>query len=162
MPALFDDEIAGLLRAHRPRSLLAVVAGAAVPGLAAYRAAGGDIQVTSLPPGRAMETLNDLGRFDAALLAGALEVLGKAAGNRLIASLRDVHAAHLYVAAPAGVGEDRWTDEEMRALGLTLVARDDRRRLCLHQFDIAAYKQTPDWLNADHWANPQLWDKYRW
>lgn len=30
------------------------------------------------------------------------------------------------------------------------------------EFDIASYKTTPDWLNPRHWANPMLWDKYRW
>ena len=29
-------------------------------------------------------------------------------------------------------------------------------------FDVGCYKSTPDWLNARHWANPQLWDKHRW
>ncbi len=29
-------------------------------------------------------------------------------------------------------------------------------------FDIAHYKTIPDWLNSRHWANPDLWGKYRW
>lgn len=29
-------------------------------------------------------------------------------------------------------------------------------------YDIRDYKHTPDWLNARHWANPELWGKYRW
>ncbi|ANJ66482.1 hypothetical protein A9404_02995 [Halothiobacillus diazotrophicus] len=29
-------------------------------------------------------------------------------------------------------------------------------------FDIHQYKETPDWLNARHWANPQNWNKFRW
>lgn len=29
-------------------------------------------------------------------------------------------------------------------------------------FDIHQYKDTPDWLNARHWANPQNWNKFRW
>ncbi len=30
------------------------------------------------------------------------------------------------------------------------------------QFNILAYKQVPDWLNARFWANPENFGKYRW
>lgn len=26
-------------------------------------------------------------------------------------------------------------------------------------YDISKYKETPDWLNSDNWANPELWEK---
>jgi hypothetical protein len=26
-------------------------------------------------------------------------------------------------------------------------------------YDIAEYKDNPDWLNSDNWANPELWEK---
>jgi hypothetical protein len=28
--------------------------------------------------------------------------------------------------------------------------------------DLYDYKPTPDWLNNRFWANPELWNKYRW
>jgi len=34
--------------------------------------------------------------------------------------------------------------------------------ITLFQFDIATYKHTPDWLGPSNWANPEMWDKYRW
>lgn len=30
------------------------------------------------------------------------------------------------------------------------------------QFNLYDYKPRPNWLNADYWANPENWDKYRW
>ena len=26
-------------------------------------------------------------------------------------------------------------------------------------YDITKYKENPDWLNSDNWANPELWEK---
>ena len=26
-------------------------------------------------------------------------------------------------------------------------------------YDISIYKEKPDWLNSDNWANPELWEK---
>ena len=32
----------------------------------------------------------------------------------------------------------------------------------LWQFNLYDYKQLPNWLNADYWANPEHWGKHRW
>lgn len=32
----------------------------------------------------------------------------------------------------------------------------------LWQFNLYDYKQLPNWLNADYWANPENWGKKRW
>jgi len=49
-------------------------------------------------------------------------------------------------------------DQQMVSLGFTRHAAD----VPVYLFDIETYKRTPDWLNARHWANPELWGKYRW
>ncbi len=168
MPAPFDTQIAALLADQNPRRLLAIgPAGAALPGLDAYRAAAG-VEITRLTPDAVPHGLEGAQRFDAAVVAGTLESLDKAAGARLIAALRDLYAARLYVVIPAGPPQapaaGAWEAAELAAFGLSRIGEDRRAGTLLHlyQFDIGDYKQTPDWLNADHWANPQLWDKYRW
>ena len=30
------------------------------------------------------------------------------------------------------------------------------------QFNLFDYKHLPDWFNSKFWANPELWDKFRW
>jgi hypothetical protein len=50
--------------------------------------------------------------------------------------------------------------EQLKALGFLLQGEAHRQWALV--FDVGSYKATPDWLNARHWANPQLWDKYRW
>tara|TARA_B100001113_G_scaffold324269_1_gene295785 strand:+ start:2454 stop:2885 length:432 start_codon:yes stop_codon:yes gene_type:complete len=36
---------------------------------------------------------------------------------------------------------------------------DDNDKMNLFIYDISEYKDNPDWLNSDNWANPDLWDK---
>lgn len=72
----------------------------------------------------------------------------------IIARVRDVNARALLLWLPAA------RQLSASALGLTLLrAYDDGK---LYGYEIATYKTPPDWLNANYWANPQMWDKKRW
>jgi len=110
-----------------------------------------------------LERMQELGRFDVAVVAGALETLSREDGAQLIARLRDLHTPRFCVVlSPPGTGEPAvWQSNDFFGLGLRLVnSYEDGTRL--FKYDIATYKKTPDWFNADGWANPELWDKYRW
>lgn len=107
--------------------------------------------------------------FDLAFVANTLERLPRAEGARLIAGLRDLYATRLYVLVPTGTAWDGqldslWSATDLIAYGLKASARYaiDGRPVQLFRHDLYDYKETPDWLNAKHWANPELWDKYRW
>ena len=94
-------------------------------------------------------------RYDLAIVADALEYMEKGHARKLLAALRDVHASRLCVAVRTG---ERWQ-------GLTShwdPTETDGGPIHLYKYDIATYKQTPDWLNSRHWANPAMWNKYRW
>ena len=94
--------------------------------------------------------------------------MDKAEAGRLIAGLRDIHTSRFYTVVP--VGDQRtdqqsaWEPSDLIAYGMSLAGQysDDGNPVHLYRFDINDYKKTPDWFNADHWANPELWDKYRW
>lgn len=75
----------------------------------------------------------------------------------LLAALRD--KANRRIAVHVGdtrVGDA--VDQRMVSLGYRRQSANDG----LYLFDIESYKDTPDWLNPRNWANPELWDKYRW
>lgn len=97
-------------------------------------------------------------RFALALVAGSLEPLTAAAARELLAALRDRLAAHVVVWIDTG--RSPLDDSALRALGFRLHARDGAQLLC--GFDLADYKDRPDWLNPNHWAHPELWGKFRW
>jgi hypothetical protein len=97
-------------------------------------------------------------RYPTALVAEALEQLEPAAAREMLAALRDRLAAHVLVLID---GERAPLDEqELRALGYRILARDGTQLLC--GFDLYDYKDRPDWLNAQSWAHPERWDQFRW
>lgn len=75
-----------------------------------------------------------------------------------LAALRDRLNRPLIVHPGEGHRVGGPVDQQLVSLGFTRQAADGP----VYLFDIETYKRTPDWLNARHWANPELWDKYRW
>lgn len=83
----------------------------------------------------------------------------------VLSRVRDLHADRvLHICSNAD-----WTIADSLALGFTQLVPDtpssrltDDLAINLFEFDIHHYKGVPDWLNARHWANPELWGKHRW
>ncbi|RZU98484.1 DUF6231 family protein [Spiribacter vilamensis] len=111
----------------------------------------------------AQARLDALPSVELAVVDAAAGFADEAAAVQLVSRLRDVCASRvLVIGAPrsgavlgrqqlVGLGFRRWD---------TTGEGDSRRRW--YEFSLADYKVTPDWLNARHWANPALWDRYRW
>jgi hypothetical protein len=108
-------------------------------------------------------------RYDLVYLYG-LEKFEKQSALHLIASLRDLHADHLFLTVPHGDNwnseefSSEWTLNDLIACGLHLHCSfgEDEKQIQLYRFELSDYKTTPDWLNSRFWANPELFDKYRW
>ncbi|MFA9204238.1 MAG: DUF6231 family protein, partial [Flavobacteriales bacterium] len=99
-------------------------------------------------------------RYDLAVLqaSGELDTLAVTQG---LTRLRDLLARRVLVV----VTEPALTDipTQLRALGFSqLVDVQADQPWQIWQFNILAYKQVPDWLNAKFWANPENFHKYRW
>ncbi|MDR9413953.1 MAG: DUF6231 family protein [Spiribacter sp.] len=114
---------------------------------------GADSQVERLPDAR----------LELAIVDGEANLSADSA-TTLVSRLRDVHAERVVVIAAADEGT---TLSRQALIGLGfhrrgISADPGSRRRRWYEFDMAHYKVTPDWLNARHWANPELWDKYRW
>ncbi|MBI0426310.1 DUF6231 family protein [Psychrobacter sp. NG27] len=87
----------------------------------------------------------------------------------LLMRYRDLYAAHLLIAIddsinlqPYGftpfdiLSEPSLNIEDMAAITSSSASAT------LWQFNLYDYKQLPNWLNADYWANPENWGKHRW
>ena len=93
----------------------------------------------------------------------------------LLMRYRDIYAAHLLIVLDKAI--------DLRAYGLTpfdilseasldkdITHQKNTSSLTasspisatLWQFNLYDYKQLPNWLNADYWANPENWGKNRW
>lgn len=164
-----DDPLTSQLKAWQPRRLIAVGEDAQRL-LRDYAGASPQCELETLETKDAAERLQSLEserRYDFALIAGYLERVDSAEGGAVIARLRDVLARRLCVVVGAGkegCGESTWSDAELSAFGLTLLSEFEEggKKARLYGFDIASYKQTPEWLSPRHWAHPELWDKFRW
>lgn len=172
---IYRDDFTAIIESLRPRKLLAVTPHAD-DLLAKTKKRLPEIDYISISgpisePIRGDDIAGRIevaGQHDLALVADTLEYLPKEQALRVLALLRDVYAKVLYVVAPLGDKRpgliSRWEHTEFIAHGLRLVKSYEvaDKPLNLYHYDIYDYKTTPDWLSSRHWANPELWDKYRW
>ena len=90
----------------------------------------------------------------------------------LLMRYRDLYATHLLIAIDSTI--------DLKAYGFTpfVILNEPSLKITgnstiddslpasslptLWQFNLYDYKQLPNWLNADYWANPENWGKHRW
>ena len=93
-------------------------------------------------------------RMQLALVKDALDALDAANARTLLARVRDFVSPRIIVMADAHCALARL---DFLALGYETLAADEAEQIALYQFDLATYKQVPDWLNARYWAHPERW-----
>jgi hypothetical protein len=69
----------------------------------------------------------------------------------VLAGLRDTVSGQLIL----------WSPRLDLTTALALGFRRLRQTAGLYGFDLFDYKQTPDWFNADYFAHPERWGKFR-
>ena len=87
----------------------------------------------------------------------------------LLMRYRDLYAAHLLVALddsinlqPYGFTPFDILSEPSLNIEAMAAITSSTTSATLWQFNLYDYKQLPNWLNADYWANPENWGKSRW
>lgn len=105
-------------------------------------------------------------RYDVGLALNLFEHIDKLKGHQVLSRLRDVLTPQYCIALPLTQQQSKspWQLTDLFSFALSKVNSydQDEARLTLFKYNIQDYKKTPDWLNADNWANPQLWGKYWW
>jgi len=160
LPAL-EQKLPALVDQCAPRRLVAI---GPLAARLVERGLPVDTKLHTLPTREAVAALGDLGHQDMAIVAGDLERLSPKASAQLIARLRDIYAAWVIVVVDRDEPPAGWTRREMIGFGFSLLgdAVQESTPVHVYEFDVGTYKPTPDWLNSRYWANPELWDKYRW
>lgn len=142
----------------RPNRLL-LIGSTAVALAPRYQAAEPQAEVVTIDRFSAGE-LDDTGQVDLAIVIDALEDLPHATAGFLLGQLRDLLARRILVTLRTDSATE-WTHRDM--IGHGFVRMSDRfGPVQMYEFDISTYKTTPDWLNSKNWANPNLFDKFRW
>ena len=151
-----DAEMAAVLEAVEPVSVLRVTA-PDVPETAVADVRHHDPEDAASLMESAAGSPVDLALLDSRAALAGEEV------RRVLSRLRDLLARRVLVLVRPDAGAD-WARSVLISCGYTHHARCTHGdgTVELYQFDIATYKPTPDWLGPSNWANPELWDKYRW
>lgn len=160
------SDLQTLIESVQPASLL-LVAGARDYAPLVNEAAG-DCRTQHVDRDTLCGQLDELAIFDVVLLAGVLENLARYEAETLIGRLRDLHSRHLFMFVRMGNGwsdlKSHWRRNDLLAYGFSLHGRykENDREYHLYRFELETYKTTPEWLNSQYWANPELFDKFRW
>ena len=109
-------------------------------------------------------------KFDVAIAINWFEHFDKRRGEQVLARLRDVLCPQYCICLPLQSSSNSnnvdksWQITDLFSFALSKVASYtvDNVEYGLFKYNINDYKKTPDWLNADNWANPQMWGKYWW
>lgn len=125
--------------------------------------------VTSVTGTNLYSRICKLGVFDLVILAD-VETMQKKPAMQLIGRIRDFHARHLLVMVLTGQGPasagftSHWQRQDFIACGMRLFDKYPaaEQELHIYRFELSDYKVTPEWFNSKYWANPELFDKYRW
>ncbi|MBH0086251.1 hypothetical protein I6E84_08465 [Psychrobacter sp. SCQQ22] len=88
----------------------------------------------------------------------------------LLMRYRDLYAAHLLIALESSISLQAYGFTPFDILNeqpsdISLMDQKNSpvaTTATLWQFNLYDYKQLPNWLNADYWANPENWGKHRW
>ncbi len=111
----------------------------------------------------AEQSLANLEWYEFIIIADTLEYLSIEQAEQLISRLRDLHGKLLWAIVPDSQ-EQNYSGRHAVAQGMRRVSTDQfhQGRSQWYEYSLAFYKPIPQWLNAEHWANPDQWNKTRW
>ena len=126
-----------------------------------------DCEITVVHEGDILAAIESAGTQDLAIIVNTLENIEKKLGANILARLRDVYSKRLLTVVPVKTDANQsklkstWHETDFIAYGMRQITTySDGKHL--YEYNILNYKSIPDWLNAKNWANPELWDKFRW
>lgn len=164
---LVQEILYELLQAADPVRLLCITGETVPSSIQQFGAHHTDTSITMLRVPADLDQLEQLGRFDYAVLSHALELLEPAEGAALIARVRDLHCHRFALACrhvDAHHREGEWSEPELLALSLTLHrrVREDGTWHSVYTYDVDTYNPKREWNNAEDWARPENFRRYRW
>jgi hypothetical protein len=105
-------------------------------------------------------------RYDVAIVVDLFEHIDKGLAMQVLSRLRDVSCPQYCICLPLSQqqSDSEWHLIDLFSFALSKVAsyKQGGIEYGLFKYNIRDYKKTPDWLNSDNWANPQMWGKYWW
>lgn len=165
-----NEALEETLAVAAPSTVIGIGIAADAPVAEALAHAGARLDTLPWGTRGSLQTLKALrarGRYDLGIVLADRAAPGIIRQTPIVARVRDVHARVTWVLADLGARRTargrRWTADGLRALGFTAMpAVSTVAGLTLFVHDVGTYKPTPDWLNPNGWANPEMWNRFRW
>jgi len=127
---------------------------------------GHDCKVIHIQSSSIQELWEQQQRFEVAIVVDLFEHLDKVKGMQVLSRLRDVLCPQYCICLPLSKqpSSTDWHLTDLFSFALSKVSSYNQNGIeyGLFKYNISDYKKTPDWLNSDNWANPQMWGKYWW
>lgn len=166
LPSELQFDLETLVATAQPRSILVI--GAELDSvlndyLSQMQVLQQTVRIATLDSISELEDIVSNDVYDLGLCINQLDQANKQEGMRILARLRDTYCKQFCVNLVLDADSD-WQFTDLLSLGLTRVNqyRSSEAASSLFKYSIDSYKRTPDWLNADNWANPEMWGKYWW
>lgn len=121
-----------------------------------------DTKLQHLTTPYSQQQLLEISPIDLAIISHLTESMGKQAGQQWLGKIKNLYAPHVILISHPQLSKDNgWQFTDYLAMGLKHIAGTGDG-LQVFSYAIENYQPKRDWLNSRFWANPEMYDKYRW
>lgn len=123
---------------------------------------GDDTKFQHLTTPFSQQQLLEIAPIDLAVVSHLTESLAKPEAQQWLGKIKNQYAPHvILISHPELAAEKGWQLTDYLALGFKHIAGTEDG-LQVFSYAIENYQPKRDWLNSRFWANPEMYDKYRW
>lgn len=121
-----------------------------------------DTKLQHLTTPFSQQQLLEISPIDLAVISHLTESMNKAAAQQWLGKIKNLYAPHVILISHPQIAEDNgWLFTDYLAMGFRHIAGTEDG-LQVFSYAIETYQPKRDWLNSRFWANPDMYDKYRW
>jgi hypothetical protein len=121
-----------------------------------------DTKLQHLTTPFSQQQLQTVSPVDLAVISHLTESLDKATAQQWLGMIKNRYAPHvLLISHPEIAKTMGWNLTDYLAMGFHHIGGTEDG-LQIFSYAIENYQPKRDWLNSRFWANPEMYDKYRW
>ena len=108
------------------------------------------------------QQLQHIEAVDLAVISHLTESIDKPAAQAWLGTIKNQYAPHVILISHTELAtNNQWQFTDYLAMGFKHIAGTEEG-LRIFSNAIENYQPKRDWLNSRFWANPEMYDKYRW
>lgn len=121
-----------------------------------------DTKLQHLTTPFSQQQLLSISPVDLALISHLTESMTKSEAQQWLGMIKNRYAPHVILISHPDLAEKQgWGFTDYLAMGFRHIAGTDEG-LMVFSYAIENYQPKREWLNSRFWANPEMYDKYRW